>query len=277
MSHHQHHEQEHHKGMSTGKKVALGVGVAAVGAVAVGAVAAVGLGVGYCAYKSHKGHVQNKSPMQLHIRFIGAKNLKNLEMFGKSDPYAQAELDQVKVKTKTISNNLNPVWEQVLQMGVQQKHLQKNANVEFEVYDDDLGRDKNMGKVFLPINSIPWNTPQFFDLGFKHGSLQIEAWMTNTGAPAEVVAAADAATREVGAEALRDPEEEAAIAAAQGYQQGYPQQAYPQQAYPGYPPAGGSPAYPGYPPAGGSPAYPGYPPQQGYPGYPPQGGYPGYQ
>jgi len=260
------------KGMSTGKKVAIGVGVAAVGVAAVGAVAAVGLGIGYCAYKSHKGHVQNKSPMQLHIRFVGAKNLKNMEMFGKSDPYAQAEVDQVKIKTKTISNNLNPTWEQTLQMGIQQKHLQKNANIELEVYDDDLGRDKLMGKVFLPLNSVPWNTPQFFDLGFKHGSLQIEAWMTNTGAPAEVVAAADAATRDINPAELADPEEDAAMAHAYGQQQAYP--GYPpQQAYPGYPP---QQAYPGYPPAGSPAGYPGYPPQQAYPGYPPQQAYPGY-
>eukprot|EP01094_Clydonella_sp_ATCC50884_P016715 TRINITY_DN278_c0_g1_i4.p1 TRINITY_DN278_c0_g1~~TRINITY_DN278_c0_g1_i4.p1 ORF type:complete len:216 (-),score=19.82 TRINITY_DN278_c0_g1_i4:317-904(-) len=86
-------------GMSTGTKIAMGV-AGAVGAAVIGAAT---FGGGYVIYKNVKGKQQDASPLQLHILVKNAKNLKDEDTFGESDPYVVVEVDDVKKRTKTVS------------------------------------------------------------------------------------------------------------------------------------------------------------------------------
>ncbi|KAG9138705.1 hypothetical protein Leryth_023200 [Lithospermum erythrorhizon] len=52
------------------------------------------------------------------------------------------------VKTKTIDNNLNPVWDQSFELIAEDKETQ---SLIFEVFDEDVGQDERLGVVKLPL------------------------------------------------------------------------------------------------------------------------------
>lgn len=56
---------------------------------------------------------------------VRATELKNMEMVGKSDPYVRLFV-RVLFKTKTTvkDNNLNPVWNEVFEMDVEDQETQ---------------------------------------------------------------------------------------------------------------------------------------------------------
>ena len=59
------------------------------------------------------------------LTIVKANHLKNMEMMGKSDPYAVAFIRPLeKFKTKVIENNLNPVWNQMFHLTVEDKETQ---------------------------------------------------------------------------------------------------------------------------------------------------------
>lgn len=61
----------------------------------------------------------------LTVTVMRANDLKNKELIGKSDPYAIVYVRPLsKVKTKTIENNLNPVWDQTFEMIAEDKETQ---------------------------------------------------------------------------------------------------------------------------------------------------------
>ena len=56
---------------------------------------------------------------------VKANSLKNMEMIGKSDPYVVVHIRPLfKFKTKTIENNLNPVWDEKFELIVEDKETQ---------------------------------------------------------------------------------------------------------------------------------------------------------
>ena len=56
---------------------------------------------------------------------IKANDLKNMEMIGKSDPYAVLYIRPLfKVKTKVIDNNLYPVWNEEFDLIAEDKETQ---------------------------------------------------------------------------------------------------------------------------------------------------------
>lgn len=62
---------------------------------------------------------------KLIVTVVKANGLKNYEMIGKSDPYAVVHIRPLfKVKTKTIDNNLNPVWDQTFELIAEDKETQ---------------------------------------------------------------------------------------------------------------------------------------------------------
>ncbi|KAG9139527.1 hypothetical protein Leryth_019241 [Lithospermum erythrorhizon] len=62
---------------------------------------------------------------KLMITVLKANDLKNKELIGKSDPYAVVYVRPLfKVKTKTIDNNLNPVWDQSFELIAEDKETQ---------------------------------------------------------------------------------------------------------------------------------------------------------
>ncbi|KAL5987686.1 hypothetical protein ACLOJK_035436 [Asimina triloba] len=62
---------------------------------------------------------------KLFVTVVKATGLKNMEMIGKSDPYTVVYVRPLfKVKTKVVDNNLNPVWNQIFELIVEDKETQ---------------------------------------------------------------------------------------------------------------------------------------------------------
>ncbi|GKV12965.1 hypothetical protein SLEP1_g24048 [Rubroshorea leprosula] len=92
---------------------------------------------------------------KLTVTVVKANDLKNLEMIGKSDPYAVVYIRPLfKVKTKVIDNNLNPVWDQTFVLIAEDKETQ---SLTIEVFDQDIGQDKKLGIVKLPLIGLEPN------------------------------------------------------------------------------------------------------------------------
>ncbi|XP_060218696.1 calcium-dependent lipid-binding protein-like [Lycium barbarum] len=89
---------------------------------------------------------------KLIVTIVKANALKNQEMIGKSDPYAVVYIRPLfKVKTKTIDNNLNPVWDETFELIAEDKETQ---SLIVEVFDKDIGQDERMGVAKLPLNEL---------------------------------------------------------------------------------------------------------------------------
>ncbi|KAI3917707.1 hypothetical protein MKW98_021469 [Papaver atlanticum] len=85
----------------------------------------------------------------LSVTVIKANDLKNAEMIGKSDPYAAIFIRPIfRYKTKTIDNNLNPVWNQTFELIAEDKETQ---SLIIEVFDEDVGQDQRLGIAKLPL------------------------------------------------------------------------------------------------------------------------------
>jgi hypothetical protein len=62
---------------------------------------------------------------KLTVTVVKANDLKNMEMIGKSDPYAVVYIRPMfKVKTQVVDNNLNPVWNQTFDLIAEDKETQ---------------------------------------------------------------------------------------------------------------------------------------------------------
>ncbi|KAJ4290691.1 Tricalbin-2 [Collariella sp. IMI 366227] len=79
----------------------------------------------------------------LRVHFKHARQLRNVEALGKSDPYARVVMSGIeKARTVTFKNNLNPDWDEVLYVplhsGKERLHL--------EVMDaENVGKDRSLG------------------------------------------------------------------------------------------------------------------------------------
>ena len=86
------------------------------------------------------------------INAIGAKNLPKEDVLSESDPYAIIQLGinkANKVKTKKISGNDNPVWDDTFYMSVE---IPTAENLTMTVYDkDDVTEDDKLGQVQLDL------------------------------------------------------------------------------------------------------------------------------
>ncbi|CAI0385546.1 unnamed protein product [Linum tenue] len=86
---------------------------------------------------------------KLTVTVVKANDLKNMEMIGKSDPYVVLHIRPVfKVKSNVVENNLNPVWNQTFDLIAEDKETQ---SLIFEVFDKDIGQDKRLGIVKVPL------------------------------------------------------------------------------------------------------------------------------
>jgi Ca2+-dependent lipid-binding protein len=83
----------------------------------------------------------------LRLHFQNARNLRNLETMGKSDPYVRVLLSGVeKGRTVTFKNNLNPDWDEVIYVPV---HTVREK-LTLEVMDEEhLGKDRSLGHIEL--------------------------------------------------------------------------------------------------------------------------------
>nr|ACJ85790.1 unknown [Medicago truncatula] len=98
----------------------------------------------------------------LKVTIVKATDLKNMEMIGKSDPYVVLYIRPLfKVKTKVINNNLNPVWDQTFELIAEDKETQ---SLILGVFDEDIGQDKRLGIVKLPLIELEVQTEKELEL-----------------------------------------------------------------------------------------------------------------
>ncbi|XP_010559119.1 PREDICTED: synaptotagmin-4-like [Tarenaya hassleriana] len=99
---------------------------------------------------------------KLTVTVVRASNLKNMELIGKSDPYAVVYIRPVfKYKTNTIENNLNPVWDQTFELIAEDKETQF---LTVEVFDKDVGQDERLGLAKLPLIGLEAEVARDFEL-----------------------------------------------------------------------------------------------------------------
>ncbi|MCJ1309428.1 hypothetical protein MMC25_003087 [Agyrium rufum] len=91
------------------------------------------------------GYITPIGIMRLH--FQGARDLRNVETMGKSDPYARVLLSGIaKGKTVTFENNLNPDWDEVIYVPMHSSR----ERLTLEVMDyQNIGKDRSLGLVEL--------------------------------------------------------------------------------------------------------------------------------
>ena len=81
----------------------------------------------------------------MRVHFQKAKDLRNFETMGKSDPYARILLSGIeRARTVTFKNNLDPDWDEVLYVPVHSSR----ERLQLEVMDSEkMGRDRSLGLV----------------------------------------------------------------------------------------------------------------------------------
>jgi Ca2+-dependent lipid-binding protein len=91
------------------------------------------------------GYVMPIGVLRLH--FQNARDLRNVETMGKSDPYVRVLLSSIeKGRTVTFKNNLNPDWDEVIYVAM---HSTREKLL-LEVMDEEtLGKDRSLGHVEL--------------------------------------------------------------------------------------------------------------------------------
>lgn len=96
---------------------------------------------------SSGGYVTPIGVMRVH--FKNAKDLRNLEAVGKSDPYGRVLLNGIeKAKTVVFNNDLNPKWDEVLYVPV---HNAREM-LTLEVMDaEKMGSDRSLGAFDLAV------------------------------------------------------------------------------------------------------------------------------
>jgi Ca2+-dependent lipid-binding protein len=94
------------------------------------------------------GYVTPIGVIRLH--FQSARDLRNLETLGKSDPYVRAMLSGVlKARTVTWKNNLNPDFDEVVYIPVHSTR----EKLSLEVMDEEkIGKDRLLGMVELAVS-----------------------------------------------------------------------------------------------------------------------------
>ncbi|XGW16263.1 hypothetical protein V3C99_001599 [Haemonchus contortus] len=118
----------------------------------------------------------------VRLKIIEAKNLENRDISfirkGKSDPYCEIQVGSQFLKTRTIDNDLNPVWNEYFEAVVDQAHGQK---LRIELFDEDQGQDEELGRLSIDLKDIQakGSVDNWFPLeGCKHGDLHLKAtWM----------------------------------------------------------------------------------------------------
>lgn len=89
------------------------------------------------------GYVTPIGVMRVH--FKNARELRNMETMGKSDPYGRVLLSGIsKGRTVTFQNNLNPDWDEVIYVPM---HNTREKLI-LEVMDqENLGKDRTLGQI----------------------------------------------------------------------------------------------------------------------------------
>ena len=91
------------------------------------------------------GYITPIGVMRLH--FQNARDLRNVETMGKSDPYVRVLLSGIeKGRTVTFQNNLNPDWDEIIYVPMHSPR----EKITLEVMDqENLGKDRSLGHIEL--------------------------------------------------------------------------------------------------------------------------------
>ena len=101
-------------------------------------------------------HLSQKE--MVHLKF-SAKNVADLDLLSKSDPYLKLSRPQGKKfefikKPETIDNNLNPNWEVLFIPLAKLCDRDFEMKIKIEVYDEDIIEDDFIGGVQLSLNDM---------------------------------------------------------------------------------------------------------------------------
>jgi Ca2+-dependent lipid-binding protein len=87
------------------------------------------------------GYVTPVGVLRLHMKY--ARQLRNVEALGKSDPYVRVVMSGIeRARTVTFKNNLDPDWDEVLYVPVHSPR----ERLQLEVMDaENVGKDRSLG------------------------------------------------------------------------------------------------------------------------------------
>ena len=93
----------------------------------------------------------------LRVYVYEAYNLKradtNIFGEGKSDPYVKIRgCGNPEFKTKIIQNDLNPKWNEIFHLIIED--TEGNSDLNIDVYDEDLNEDDHIGGLTIDIQQI---------------------------------------------------------------------------------------------------------------------------
>lgn len=90
-------------------------------------------------------------PGRLFLEVVGGRNLKNMELFGKQDPYMKLNFKAYKLRTKTHqSGGRAPVWNQTFSFELDGK----DPDIAIECFDEDTTKDDFIGGANVNIQQI---------------------------------------------------------------------------------------------------------------------------
>lgn len=116
--------------------------------------------------------------MKVKVNIVSAEGLFNVELMGTSDPYCVCEAGKEKLKTKTIDNDLSPVW-----LFEGEMNWDETSDLVFTIYDENTTlKDAYMGKYVLSKEKVSAGFKGTVALecehaekkGKKGGSIEIE-------------------------------------------------------------------------------------------------------
>ncbi|KAL2651010.1 hypothetical protein R1flu_019138 [Riccia fluitans] len=105
---------------------------------------------------------KNEPQGLLFVTLVKAKQLKNKDLLGKSDPYVMVRVGNSTQKTRTIMNNLNPEWNETLSLPVDDPETE---SLDLTVYDwDKVGSHDKLGMQVIQLKELVPEQPQTFTL-----------------------------------------------------------------------------------------------------------------
>ncbi|KAK4421040.1 ADP-ribosylation factor GTPase-activating protein AGD12 [Sesamum alatum] len=130
-----------------------------------------------------QGSMDNKVPSKnangvpefigmLKVRVLKGTNLAIRDMLS-SDPYIILTLGQQKVQTSVVTSNLNPIWNEELDLCVPHDY----SSIKLQVYDHDMfSADDIMGEAEIDIQPMITSALAFGDAGM-FSDMQIGKWL----------------------------------------------------------------------------------------------------
>ena len=123
--------------------------------------------------------------MLLRLKIIEAKNIPNLDVIGKSDPYCMVQMSssQQFFRTKTVDNTSKPVWNEEFKLPVSRSASDVLVIV---VKDEDtVSADDPIGKCQISMSSLQinqvkdeWITLQSMCKHSNAGSIHVSLLLT---------------------------------------------------------------------------------------------------